>query len=93
METINNGKSIFEARLDIDTSWQCLEYYAGMAGSMAGKPLPGLLCPADREAGGWSIVVKGKGLGVKTAWVKTLGLSLSARVALRITVSSFYEDG
>ncbi|KAK2499892.1 hypothetical protein MC885_015044 [Smutsia gigantea] len=25
METINNGKSIFEARLDIDSSWQCLE--------------------------------------------------------------------
>eukprot|EP00069_Balaena_mysticetus_P021936 bmy_13966T0 len=25
VETINNGKSIFEARWDIDTSWQCLE--------------------------------------------------------------------
>lgn len=37
METINNGKSIFEARLDIDTSWQCLEYYAGLAASMAGE--------------------------------------------------------
>uniref|UniRef100_A0A4W2DGE9 Aldehyde dehydrogenase 9 family member A1 n=1 Tax=Bos indicus x Bos taurus TaxID=30522 RepID=A0A4W2DGE9_BOBOX len=43
METINNGKSIFEARWDIDTSWQCLEYYAGLAGSMAGEhiQLPG----------------------------------------------------
>lgn len=43
VETINNGKSIFEARLDIDTSWQCLDYYAGLAASMAGKPSPGLL--------------------------------------------------
>lgn len=37
METINNGKSIFEARVDIDISWQCLEYYAGLAGSLAGE--------------------------------------------------------
>ncbi|XP_057283050.1 4-trimethylaminobutyraldehyde dehydrogenase [Pezoporus wallicus] len=43
METINNGKSIFEARVDIDISWQCLEYYAGLAGSLAGEhiQLPG----------------------------------------------------
>ncbi|XP_027272903.1 4-trimethylaminobutyraldehyde dehydrogenase [Cricetulus griseus] len=43
MESINNGKSIFEARLDVDTSWQCLEYYAGLAASMAGEhvQLPG----------------------------------------------------
>lgn len=43
VECINNGKSIFEARLDIDTSWQCLEYYAGLAASMAGEhiQLPG----------------------------------------------------
>lgn len=39
METINNGKSIFEARVDIDISWQCLEYYAGLAGSLAGEEL------------------------------------------------------
>ena len=51
METINNGKSIFEARWDIDTSWQCLEYYAGLAGSMAGKPTPRLLWPACRKQG------------------------------------------
>uniref|UniRef100_A0A8C6W8L3 Aldehyde dehydrogenase domain-containing protein n=1 Tax=Nannospalax galili TaxID=1026970 RepID=A0A8C6W8L3_NANGA len=37
VETINNGKSIFEARLDVDTCWQCLEYYAGLAASMAGE--------------------------------------------------------
>uniref|UniRef100_F6RRP5 Aldehyde dehydrogenase domain-containing protein n=1 Tax=Monodelphis domestica TaxID=13616 RepID=F6RRP5_MONDO len=37
VESINNGKSIFEARLDIDTCWQCLEYYAGLASSMAGE--------------------------------------------------------
>ncbi|XP_019502389.1 PREDICTED: 4-trimethylaminobutyraldehyde dehydrogenase [Hipposideros armiger] len=43
METINNGKSIFEARDDIKTSWQCLEFFAGLAGSMAGEhiQLPG----------------------------------------------------
>ncbi|XP_004639930.1 4-trimethylaminobutyraldehyde dehydrogenase [Octodon degus] len=43
METINNGKSIFEARWDIDTSWQCLEYFAGLAASMSGEhiQLPG----------------------------------------------------
>ncbi|MEJ1270305.1 aldehyde dehydrogenase 9 subfamily A1 [Cricetulus griseus] len=39
MESINNGKSIFEARLDVDTSWQCLEYYAGLAASMAGNAM------------------------------------------------------
>lgn len=43
LETVNNGKSIFEARLDIETSWQSLEYYAGLAASMAGEhiQLPG----------------------------------------------------
>ncbi|EMP34519.1 4-trimethylaminobutyraldehyde dehydrogenase [Chelonia mydas] len=39
METINNGKSIFEARVDIDISWQCLEYYAGLAGAIAGNAM------------------------------------------------------
>lgn len=43
LETINNGKSIFEARVDIDISWQCLEYYAGLAGSLAGENLTSLL--------------------------------------------------
>lgn len=42
METINNGKSIFEARVDIDISWQCLEYYAGLAGSLAGEDITGV---------------------------------------------------
>ncbi|XP_044530800.1 4-trimethylaminobutyraldehyde dehydrogenase [Gracilinanus agilis] len=37
LESINNGKSIFEARLDVETCWQCLEYYAGLACSMAGE--------------------------------------------------------
>ncbi|KAM4722711.1 4-trimethylaminobutyraldehyde dehydrogenase [Rhinophrynus dorsalis] len=43
METINNGKSIMEARVDIEISWQTLEYYAGLAGAMAGQhvQLPG----------------------------------------------------
>ncbi|KAJ6655453.1 hypothetical protein lerEdw1_005154 [Lerista edwardsae] len=43
METINNGKSIFEALVDIDISWQSLQYYAGLAGSLAGQhvQLPG----------------------------------------------------
>ncbi|KAL6035057.1 hypothetical protein STEG23_037477 [Scotinomys teguina] len=35
METINNRKSISEACLDVDTSWQCLEYYSGLAASIA----------------------------------------------------------
>ncbi|XP_059584301.1 4-trimethylaminobutyraldehyde dehydrogenase isoform X2 [Alligator mississippiensis] len=39
METINNGKSIFEARVDVDISWQSLEYYAGLAGSLAGNAM------------------------------------------------------
>lgn len=33
---INNGKSITEALVDIDIAWQCIEYYAGMAGTLAG---------------------------------------------------------
>ncbi|XP_038614028.1 4-trimethylaminobutyraldehyde dehydrogenase [Tachyglossus aculeatus] len=37
VESINNGKSIFESRIDIDMSWQCIEYYAGLAGSLAGE--------------------------------------------------------
>ncbi|XP_042320511.1 4-trimethylaminobutyraldehyde dehydrogenase-like [Sceloporus undulatus] len=37
METINNGKSVFEALLDIDVAWQTLQYYAGLAASMAGQ--------------------------------------------------------
>ncbi|XP_075472914.1 4-trimethylaminobutyraldehyde dehydrogenase isoform X1 [Ascaphus truei] len=43
METINNGKSIFEARVDVEVSWQTLEYFAGLAGAMAGQhvQLPG----------------------------------------------------
>lgn len=66
VETINNGKSIFEARWDIDTSWQCLEYYAGLAGSMAGKPSPGLLWPADKEAGEQSLGGQCTDFGIKT---------------------------
>uniref|UniRef100_A0A8C7GBT3 Aldehyde dehydrogenase 9 family, member A1a, tandem duplicate 1 n=1 Tax=Oncorhynchus kisutch TaxID=8019 RepID=A0A8C7GBT3_ONCKI len=43
LEVINNGKSITEARVDIDVSWQTLEYYAGIAGTLAGEhiQLPG----------------------------------------------------
>ncbi|XP_053325277.1 4-trimethylaminobutyraldehyde dehydrogenase isoform X2 [Spea bombifrons] len=43
VETINNGKSIFEARVDVEISWMTLEYYAGLAGSMSGQhvQLPG----------------------------------------------------
>lgn len=36
LEVINNGKSITEALVDIDIAWQCIEYYAGMAGTLAG---------------------------------------------------------
>uniref|UniRef100_A0A673B3Q8 Aldehyde dehydrogenase 9 family, member A1a, tandem duplicate 1 n=1 Tax=Sphaeramia orbicularis TaxID=375764 RepID=A0A673B3Q8_9TELE len=43
LEVINNGKSITEALVDIDVSWQTIEYYAGMAGTLAGQhvQLPG----------------------------------------------------
>lgn len=37
--------------MDVDTSWQCLEYYAGLAGSMAGKPSPGLCDLLTRRQG------------------------------------------
>uniref|UniRef100_H3CMM3 Aldehyde dehydrogenase 9 family, member A1a, tandem duplicate 2 n=1 Tax=Tetraodon nigroviridis TaxID=99883 RepID=H3CMM3_TETNG len=43
LEVINNGKSITEALADIDISWQCVEYYAGLTGALAGEhiQLPG----------------------------------------------------
>ncbi|XP_061744573.1 4-trimethylaminobutyraldehyde dehydrogenase A [Nerophis ophidion] len=43
VEVINNGKSITEALVDIDVAWQCLEYYAGLAGTLSGQhiQLPG----------------------------------------------------
>ncbi|XP_029002476.1 4-trimethylaminobutyraldehyde dehydrogenase A isoform X1 [Betta splendens] len=43
LEVINNGKSISEALVDIDVSWQTIEYYAGLAGALAGQhiQLPG----------------------------------------------------
>uniref|UniRef100_A0A8C5DQ11 Aldehyde dehydrogenase family 9 member A1-like n=1 Tax=Gouania willdenowi TaxID=441366 RepID=A0A8C5DQ11_GOUWI len=43
LEVINNGKSITEALVDVDIAWQCIEYYAGMAGTLAGQhiQLPG----------------------------------------------------
>ncbi|XP_026161300.1 4-trimethylaminobutyraldehyde dehydrogenase A isoform X1 [Mastacembelus armatus] len=43
LEVINNGKSITEALEDIDVSWHTIEYYAGLAGSLAGQhvQLPG----------------------------------------------------
>ncbi|KAM3605000.1 uncharacterized protein V6R79_019184 [Siganus canaliculatus] len=43
MEVVNNGKSITEARLDVDSARLCLEYYAGLASTLAGQhvQLPG----------------------------------------------------
>ncbi|KAI3369106.1 hypothetical protein L3Q82_026068 [Scortum barcoo] len=43
LEVINNGKSITEALVDIDVAWQCIEYYAGLAGTLSGQhiQLPG----------------------------------------------------
>ena len=37
LEVINNGKPITEALVDIDIAWQTIEYYAGMAGTLAGR--------------------------------------------------------
>lgn len=33
---MNNGKSITEARLDVDSARLCIEYFAGLASSLAG---------------------------------------------------------
>ncbi|XP_077391485.1 4-trimethylaminobutyraldehyde dehydrogenase A [Festucalex cinctus] len=43
LEVINNGKSITEALADVDVAWQCVEFYAGLASTMAGQhiQLPG----------------------------------------------------
>ncbi|XP_038574445.1 4-trimethylaminobutyraldehyde dehydrogenase B [Micropterus salmoides] len=43
MEVVNNGKSITEARLDVDSARLCIEYYAGLASCLAGQhvQLPG----------------------------------------------------
>ncbi|AWP04441.1 putative aldehyde dehydrogenase family 9 member A1-B-like [Scophthalmus maximus] len=43
MEVVNNGKSITEARLDVDSGRLCIEYYAAMASTLAGQhvQLPG----------------------------------------------------
>ncbi|KAM9762705.1 4-trimethylaminobutyraldehyde dehydrogenase [Menidia menidia] len=43
VEVINNGKSITEALADIDSAWQCIEYYAGLASTLSGQhiQLPG----------------------------------------------------
>ncbi|MEQ2292508.1 Aldehyde dehydrogenase 9 member A1-B [Ameca splendens] len=37
MEVVNNGKSITEARLDVDSARLCIEYYAGLARTLAGQ--------------------------------------------------------
>uniref|UniRef100_A0A668S8E8 Aldehyde dehydrogenase domain-containing protein n=1 Tax=Oreochromis aureus TaxID=47969 RepID=A0A668S8E8_OREAU len=43
LEVINNGKTITEALGNIDFSWKSIEYYAGLAGTLAGQhiQLPG----------------------------------------------------
>ncbi|KAM4604632.1 4-trimethylaminobutyraldehyde dehydrogenase B [Polymixia lowei] len=43
MEVVNNGKSITEARFDVDSARLCIEYYAGLASTLAGQhvQLPG----------------------------------------------------
>ncbi|XP_043555788.1 4-trimethylaminobutyraldehyde dehydrogenase-like [Chiloscyllium plagiosum] len=37
VESINTGKPITESRVDVDTAWQAVEYYAGIAGTLAGQ--------------------------------------------------------
>lgn len=37
LEVINNGKPVTEALVDIDIAWQCIEYYAGLAATLAGE--------------------------------------------------------
>lgn len=36
VEVVDNGKSITEARLDVDSARLCIEYFAGLATAMAG---------------------------------------------------------
>ena len=86
METIGNGKSIFEARWDIVTSWQCLEYYAGLAASMAGEPSSGPGASGG-QAGEQILVGPERDLGIKAHPLTILGLALSAWVTLRIALS------
>ncbi|KAF7223159.1 transcript variant X3 [Nothobranchius furzeri] len=38
-EVVNNGKSITEARLDVDSARLCIEYYAGLASTLAGNSM------------------------------------------------------
>ncbi|XP_069793869.1 4-trimethylaminobutyraldehyde dehydrogenase A [Narcine bancroftii] len=37
VESINTGKPISESRIDVDTAWQAVEYFAGVAGTLAGQ--------------------------------------------------------
>ncbi|KAL0966291.1 hypothetical protein UPYG_G00293450 [Umbra pygmaea] len=37
IEVVNNGKSITEARLDVDSARLCIEYYSGLARTLAGQ--------------------------------------------------------
>lgn len=76
VESINNGKSILEARLDIDTSWQCLEYYAGLAGSMAGEPSLAGFPPAAAGGRGQS-----RGEGQRLRGETSLGLLPSCHLS------------
>ncbi|XP_051990533.1 LOW QUALITY PROTEIN: 4-trimethylaminobutyraldehyde dehydrogenase B [Xyrauchen texanus] len=43
LEVVNNGKSITEARLDVDSARLCIEYFAGQATTISGQhvQLPG----------------------------------------------------
>lgn len=36
LEVIDNGKPIWEARLDMETVISCLEFYGGLAGAITG---------------------------------------------------------
>jgi aldehyde dehydrogenase (NAD+) len=40
LEAYNNGKSLKEAREDIEFGIKCLEYYAGWSDKVTGKTIP-----------------------------------------------------
>lgn len=44
LEVINNGKSITEALEDVEFAAQTIEYYAGLAGTLAGGCTNILFC-------------------------------------------------
>uniref|UniRef100_V9KLR3 4-trimethylaminobutyraldehyde dehydrogenase n=1 Tax=Callorhinchus milii TaxID=7868 RepID=V9KLR3_CALMI len=37
VESVNTGKPIYESRMDVDTGWQAIQYFAGTAATLGGQ--------------------------------------------------------